>query len=201
MLTGPSKERTSSNQVVVVTVNHLQGQSIESFTYQLGRHWGIGQASNDNGVILLVAKSERQVRIEVGYGLEATLTDAISANIVNTVITPQFKRGNFDKGVLDGTQSILQAIDGTYAMRESKRSSKDSSWLKWVFIAVFIFMVFNPFGGGGSGRRRRRGYGIGTGIGAGYGSRYSSRRSGGFGGGGFSGGGGSFGGGGASGGW
>src|SRR5690554_1153517 len=76
-------EQNSTNQVVVVTVNDLQGTTIEDFGYQLGRTWGIGQKNADNGALLLVAKDERKVRIEVGYGLEGVLTDAISANIID----------------------------------------------------------------------------------------------------------------------
>ena len=87
-------EQATTNQVVVVTLNNLQGQVIEDFGYQLGRHWGIGQKDKDNGAILLVAQEERRVRIEVGYGLEGTLTDAISANIIHSIILHNLGRRN-----------------------------------------------------------------------------------------------------------
>ena len=189
-------EEATTNQVVVVTFNDLQGYSIEEFGYQLGRHWGIGQRGEDNGVLLIVAKSERKIRIEVGYGLEGELTDAIASNIIQAVITPEFKAGRFNQGVVLGARAIIQALGGEYQVRESRRSgSSDPDIALIVFILVVIFL-FSPMlfsGGVGSvrsrGSRRYGGYSSG-----GFGG-------GGFGGGGFGGGGGGFGGGGASGGW
>src|SRR5579872_841188 len=98
-------ERASGIQLVVATLPDLQGYEIEEFGYQLGRAWGIGQRDKNNGVLLIVAKAERKVRIEVGYGLEGSLTDALSVNIINTVITPQFKTGQFAAGIEQGTQA------------------------------------------------------------------------------------------------
>ena len=189
-------EAATTNQIVVLTVRDLGGYDIETYGYQLGRHWGIGQKDQNNGVMLIVAQNERKVRIEVGYGLEGTLTDAISANIINAVIVPQFKRGNFSEGVETGATSIVQALGGEYKMVQKRKSkSKRSSRL---FSSIFIlFLIFwglmGNMGGGYGYRRGRRGGYYGGGFGGG---------SGGFGGGGgFSGGGGGFGGGGASGGW
>lgn len=184
-------EQATSNQLVVVTLKNLQGYVIEDFGYQLGRAWGIGQKGKDNGALLIVAQQERKVRIEVGYGLEGTLTDAICANIIQTQILPQFKHGNFDQGIKAGTQAILAAIGGTYKPKAQK-SEKSKPALFWVFMMFFIVMfISNLLGGSGFGGGRRRGYWGGGGFGGG-----------GFGGGGgFSGGGGGFGGGGASGGW
>ena len=188
-------ERAGGNQVVVVTLADLQGYTIETFGYQLGRQWALGQKGKDNGVLLIVAKKERKVRIDVGYGLEGQLTDAISANIIHAIVLPAFKRGRFEAGIEAGANAIVQALGGEYAMRESRRSSRSESPVFSLVIIVIILLSFTSsfFGGGGS---RRRGRGIGGYYGGGYG-----RGSGGFGGGGFSGGGGSFGGGGASGGW
>lgn len=107
-------ERQTSNQVVVVTIKSLQGVRIADYGYRLGRYWGIGQKGKDNGVLLIVAPNERRVRIEVGYGLEATLTDALSKNIIETVITPRFKKGEMEEGIVKGTEAILAAIAGTY---------------------------------------------------------------------------------------
>lgn len=104
-------ESNTTNQVVVVTVNSLQGQDIESYSLNLGRHWGIGQKDKNNGVLLVIAPNEREVRIEVGYGLEGSLTDAISNEIIQRVIVPKFKEGNFEQGILDGTTKILDFID------------------------------------------------------------------------------------------
>ena len=185
-------EKATSNQVVVVTLPDLQGYSIAEFGYQLGRHWGIGQKDKNNGVVLLVAKAERKVRIEVGYGLEGALTDALAGNIIQTVITPRFKRGNFDGGVYRGVEAILAAIKGEYKSQAAKKGSGNDLWKLLLFIPLFWFFV-GGFRSSVNGRRRYRhgGY-YGGGFGAGRG---------GFGGGGFSGGGGGFGGGGASGGW
>ena len=187
-------ERAAGNQVVVATLSDLQGYDIETFSYQLGRHWGIGQRENNNGVLLVVAKRERKVRIEVGYGLEGQLTDAISANIIQAVILPAFKRGQFARGIEAGAAAIVQALGGDYAVRQTRRGNTSESPLFGIFIMVIILLSFvSSFFGGG--RRGRRGY-----YGAPYGHRSGGFGGGGFGGG-FSGGGGSFGGGGASGGW
>src|SRR5271156_1592816 len=105
-------ELSTGQQIVVVTVKSLQGYPIEQFGYQLGRNWGIGQKGRDNGAILLVAPTERKVRIEVGYGLEGTLTDAQSRIIIERSILPAFRRGDFNGGVLNGAQAMLQVLGG-----------------------------------------------------------------------------------------
>ncbi|WP_438834355.1 TPM domain-containing protein [Aeromonas oralensis] len=189
-------EKRSGIQLVVVSIDTLAGDTIEEYGYQLGRHWGIGQKGKDNGVLLLIAQDERKVRIEVGYGLEGALPDAIAANIIQTRILPAFKRGDMVAGVVAGSQAIMQALAGEY--KPVDNASKDKLGGPWLFILMVIVMIVlhNLRGGGGGGRggRRRAAYFAG-GFGAG-------RSGGGFGGGGgFSGGGGSFGGGGASGGW
>ena len=92
-------EQATSEQVVVVTVSNLQGLPIEDFGYQLGRHWGIGQKGKDNGVLLLVARDERKVRIEVGYGLEGMLTDAQASLIIQQQLLAAFKRGAYAEGI------------------------------------------------------------------------------------------------------
>jgi uncharacterized protein len=187
-------ESQTTNQVVVVTLESLQGYEIEDFGYQLGRHWGIGQEGKDNGVLLVVAPNERKVRIEVGYGLEGTLTDALSRNIIEVHILSAFKAGNYETGIRRGTEGILAALGGTYrskwVQRETYRSTQRNpktarslpvKWqdIWWQILLGIVFGIFLLFSGvtkdGGGG---------------------SSRSSGGF-----SGGGGSFGGGGASGSW
>ncbi len=192
-------ENASSNQIVVAILKDLQGYSIEEYGFQLGRHWKIGQKDKDNGALLLFAIDERKVRIEVGYGLEGQLTDAISANIIHQVILPAFRKGQFDQGIQNGVTAIIDAVGGQYKMRQSKsRKQRQTSSLSWLFILPWI--GFSLLGG------RRRGLGSSL-IAAGLiGGLSSGRgRSGGFSGGGFgggfSGGGGGFGGGGASGGW
>ncbi|MBY6211078.1 TPM domain-containing protein [Microbulbifer agarilyticus] len=194
------QEKISSNQIVVVTLPDLQGQTIEEYGYQLGRHWKIGQEGKDNGVLLIVAPQDRQVRIEVGYGLEGALTDAISSNIIHTKILPEFRTGNFDGGVTAGVESIIAATQNEYVPETT--DSDDNRQLALLVGIFLLFVMLQIFGAsvlgapaGSSGYRRGRygGYYGGGGFGGGYGG-------GGFGGG-FGGGGGGFGGGGASGGW
>ncbi len=183
-------ERDSSIQLVVVTLKDLQGYPIEEFGYQLGRHWGVGQKGKNNGVLLIVAQGERKVRIEVGYGLESALTDAISSNIINAVIVPDFKRGQFSSGIVQGVQAVMAALQGEYQPQPVKKTRGQSgSPGLLLFFMLIVFLMF--FGGMG----RRRGFYPGGFGGGGLGG------GGGFGSGGFGGGGGGFGGGGASGNW
>ncbi len=103
-------EHTTSEQIVVATLGSLQGHSIEDYGYQLGRSWGIGQKGKNNGAIFIVAPNEHKVRVEVGYGLEGQLTDAASRVIIENYITPQFRKGDFNAGVLAGTAGIMRAL-------------------------------------------------------------------------------------------
>lgn len=116
-------EAQTSNQLVVVTLASLQGYTIEDYGYQLGRHWGIGQKDKNNGALLLVAPNERKVRIEVGYGLEGTLTDALSKNIIETQILPQFKSQHYEAGIVAGVEAILGVIDGSYTAESTPAAS------------------------------------------------------------------------------
>ena len=190
-------EKRSGVQLVVVSIDTLAGDTIEEYGYQLGRHWGIGQKGKNNGVLLIIAQDERKVRIEVGYGLEGALPDAIAANIIQTRILPAFKRGDMVAGILAGSQGIMQALAGEYQPVDNT-SKADKQGGPWLFILVVIAMIVLHNlrgGGGGPGGRRRVAY-----MAGGFGAGSFGGRTGG-GGGGFSGGGGSFGGGGASGGW
>jgi uncharacterized protein len=197
-------EQATGEQLVVVTLPNLQGTTIEDFGVQLGRHWAIGQKDKNNGALLIVARDERKLRIEVGYGLEDRLTDAQTSVIIHQVITPAFKTGNFSKGISDGVAAMLVVLGGNpldepSTVYESNGDPSDDFisrhpglfvFLLMLFIlAVFVFQMLGilPAGRGGGGG----GGGFG---GGGFGG-------GGGGGGGFSGGGGSFGGGGSSGGW
>ncbi len=137
---------------MVVSIDTLAGDTIEEYGYQLGRHWGIGQKGKDNGVLLLIAQDERKVRIEVGYGLEGALPDAIAANIIQTRILPAFKRGDMVAGVVAGSQAIMQALAGEY--KPVDNASKDKLGGPWLFILMVIVMIVlhNLRGGGGGGR-------------------------------------------------
>ena len=100
-------EATTSRQLIIVTVASLQGYEIEDYGYQLGRLWGIGDARKDNGVLLLVAPNERRVRIEVGYGLEPVLTDALSDAILQNIMLPRLRDRNFNEAVIAGVNAIV----------------------------------------------------------------------------------------------
>jgi len=197
-------EQATGEQLVVVTVPDLQGTSIEDYGYQLGRTWGIGQKGKDSGALLIVARDDRKVRIEVGYGLEDRLTDAQSSVIINQVITPAFRAGNFAGGITQGAEAMIKVLGGGNLSPEQaapQQGHQQASFrdLLQGFVGIVLFLVFIYLnisgGGGGSGR------GTGFVLGALLGSLGNGRSGGGGGGGGFSGGGGSFGGGGASGGW
>ena len=217
-------EKASSRQFVVATVPDLQGYPIEDFGYRLGRAWKIGQGGSNNGIILLVAPNERKVRIEVGYGLEPIMTDALSSTIINDTVLPKFKAGDMPGGIIAGADAIaeqmklpLEAAEARGAKvvtAKPKRSEERGIPFVLIFwIIVIAFVVLSRLRRGAGGKRYRRGHapvilwgpGLGGGSGSSWGSGWGggggSSWGGGGGGGGFSGGGGSFGGGGASGGW
>ena len=136
-------EQKSSNQVVVVTLPSLQGYDIAEYGYQLGRHWAIGQQGRDNGVLLIVAPNERKVRIEVGYGLEGTLTDALSKTIIESEITPRFKQGDMERGIVEGTRAILGTIEGSYKPQQRAAGGvTNSSAFDFFGAAVILTMIF-----------------------------------------------------------
>lgn len=200
-------ENKSSDQLVVVTLPSLQGYEIEDFGYQLGRHWGIGTAKLNNGVLLIVAPNERKVRIEVGYGLESTLTDALSSLIIQNAILPRFRSGDFAGGIKDGVHDIALVLTGDAAeVEERARARHDADepaidWFTIIFWTIIILWIgYSIYQSNASltrtGRRRSSDWTWSSG-----GSSWSGGGGGGSGGGGFSGGGGSFGGGGSSGSW
>ena len=131
-------EAETSNQVVVVTLQSLQGRSIEEFGVELGRHWGIGQADTDSGVMLIIAPNERQVRIEVGYGLESILTDARASVIIQNEIIPPFRSGDRTKGVVDGVAEILDVL----AAGEVPGAGSATDNGRAVLPPFFFFVVF-----------------------------------------------------------
>jgi uncharacterized protein len=191
------REQATGDQIVVATVKSLQGHTIEDFGYQLGRSWGIGQKGKNNGAILLVAPNERKVRIEVGYGLEDRLTDAQSRVIIEQVILPAFRSGDFSAGVQAGVAAMLRVLGGEEPVAGAAASDL-SPLFPVIFIPLWCIVFFGIWGtiiyGNWQHRndpRWRRTHG----------SSLFFAGSSGSGSGGFSGGGGSFGGGGASGSW
>ena len=147
-------EQSTGEQVVVVTLASLQGQSIEDYGYQLGRHWGIGQQGKDNGALLIVAPQERKLRIEVGYGLEGRLTDAQASVIINQVITPAFKSGDYAQGISEGVAAILQVLGGEPMVEVERADGAKEEQPPALLFFVLMMVVMGLIGGGG-GRGRR----------------------------------------------
>ncbi len=202
-------ENKSSDQLVVVTLPSLQGYTIEDYGYQLGRHWGIGTAKLNNGVLLIVAPNERKVRIEVGRGLEPTLTDALSRIVIDNAILPRFRVGDFAGGIKDGVGDIVRVLTGDAAEVEARaraRQDVDNEAVDWVMVIIWTIILLWIIDSIWRSARHapqashRRGGGSVLVPGPTWSGGGGSWSSGG-GGGGFSGGGGCFGGGGASGGW
>jgi uncharacterized protein len=200
-------ERETGSQVAVLTIPSLDGDPIEDFSIRVVDTWKLGRAEIDDGVVLLIAREERQMRIEVGYGLEGALTDAKSRRILDNVIAPHFRDGDFGGGVEAGVAAIAAVIRGEELPPPSEPSGEDHKRVLLIVIVVLVFyLIFIA-----RSRRHRRGRDRDWSSRSGWGPiilpaprRGGGRGSGGFGGfggGGFSGGGGSFGGGGASGGW
>lgn len=209
-------EAQTGHQVVVATVPDLQGREIEDYGYQLGRTWAIGRKGVNDGAILLVAPKERKVRIEVGYGLEPVLTDALSSVILQRRVLPQFKQGHMEQGIVDGAEALIAQLSlpedqakANVAQAEQVRAPVHDRGgagppIPVILIIVVVFWLISGLLRGGG----RRGLGgwwwlpflfMGGGRGGGWGG--GGGGFGGSGGGGFSGGGGSFGGGGSSGSW
>ena len=212
-------EDKTSDQVVVATVPSLQDVTIEDFANGLFRHWKLGEKAKNNGALLIVAPKERKVRIEVGYGLEGALTDALSKVIITTAIAPKFKTGDFAGGIEGGVDAILTILAGDaeeWQRRAEVRSDESTLGediaviIAMIFIFLFIVAFLRGLSQQGGVRRHRlrngqwvtlpqsTGWSTGSSFGTGWsggGGGWSS------GGGGFSGGGGSSGGGGASGDW
>jgi uncharacterized protein len=202
-------EAKTGRQLVVVTIPDLQGYDIEDYGYQLGRAWGIGQKGQNNGVLFIIAPSDHKVRIEVGYGLEPILTDALSSVILQTQVLPKLRTGDVDGGVTAGTDAIISQLSADQATAQANVAQATQaarphggSPFAAIFGLFILFIVFSTI------FRGHRGGGMGwllplMILNSGSRGGWGGGGDGGFGGGGggFSGGGGSFGGGGASGSW
>jgi uncharacterized protein len=132
-------EEKTGNQVTVLILPSLEGEPLEDFSHRVATSWKLGQKGTDNGVLLLVVLKERKLRIEVGYGLEGTLTDLRSARIIRQEIVPRFKAGDIPGGVRAGTEAILKTIEGTYQADEaSHRSAAESDAFQYVVIGIVV---------------------------------------------------------------
>jgi len=191
-------ERETTNQIAVLLILSLAGDSLEDYSIRLAEKWKVGQKGKNNGVILLIVKNERKLRIEVGYGLEGALPDALAGSIIRNEIAPRFKAGQFYQGIDAGVTAIMEATKGEYqAPKKKGRGVNLPFWL----IFLLIFLSFGIFSALHSMRRRRQYHSGGSRGWMTGGGFFRGRSFGGSSGGGFSGGGGDFGGGGASGNW
>lgn len=207
-------ERESSNQILVALFARMEtDSSVEDYTVRVAESWHVGQKGRNNGAVLFVFKQDRQIYIQVGYGLEPTLTDAVSHQIVENILKPRFRAGDFDGGVTAAVEAMIAATRGEFKGTGSTRAASRGSagaplGLVSVVFVIVMFIVFTRFGRrqsvlfGGPHMHRHRGPNVwwgGPGSGGGWGGGGGGWSGGG--GGGFSGGGGSFGGGGAGGKW
>lgn len=202
---------STSTQIVIAIIASTEGENINYLGAQWGQAWGIGQADEDNGILILLAREDRRVAINTGYGVEALLTDALSKRIIGNVIIPQFKEGNYYAGLDKGSDAIFSVLTGEFKAERDPGGDENFPFGAFLPIIIFIIIIIilssRNKRGGGRGRGRKKGIDLwdiiilsNMGRG-GYGG--SSSSGGGFGSGGFGGGfgGGGFGGGGASGGW
>lgn len=155
-----AREKAIGDQIVVLTMKSLDGESIEGFATRVFETWKLGQKGKDNGVLVIVAPSERKMRIEVGYGLEGTLTDAAASRIIREAMTPKFKAGDFDGGVVAGVEAIDETLGGKGDWGSAGASSASSStssrafsdiesqmppWPMRILLGAFIFGIIGLF--------------------------------------------------------
>ena len=142
-------EESDSTQIVVLTIPSLQGDSLESFSIRVAEQWKIGQKKLDNGAILLVSLQDRKARIEVGYGLEGRLTDLISGRIIDDIIRPYFRAGQYDQGVLEAVNAMASVVRGEYKAKESPLASPGrapSQGSKYVYPLLFLIILIGMVG-------------------------------------------------------
>lgn len=211
---------TTSTQIVIAIINSTNGENINYLGAQWGQKWGIGQEKEDNGILILLAKNDRKIAINTGYGIEYLLTDALSKRIIERDIIPYFKKNDYPGGLNRGADAIFEVLNGEY--QGTRQASNNGFPIQFIIILAFIFIIIlisiskNKRGGGGNRGNRSGGVDIleaiilsnmgrgnyrsgSGGFGSSSGGGWSSGGSSGGFGGGFGGGG--FGGGGASGGW
>ncbi|NKI31776.1 TPM domain-containing protein [Croceivirga thetidis] len=209
---------STSTQIVVAIISSTEGENINYLGAQWGQEWGIGQADKDNGILILLARDDRRIAINTGYGVEEFLTDLMSKRIIEQVIIPEFKQGDYYGGLNAGSDAIFQVLTGQFTEERTFNNNGYSQFEKLLPLIIFfiIMMILINRGKRGGGRNNRGGRG-GSGLdiwdmiilsNMGRGGYRGGSSGGGFGGGGFGSGGfgggfggGGFGGGGASGGW
>jgi uncharacterized protein len=143
-------EQVTSNQIVVVTLKSLRGYEISDYGVQLGRHWGIGQKGKNNGALLIIAPNEKKLRIEVGYGLEGVLTDALTRDIIERAIKPSLRQQNYEQGIRAGVGAMLAALSGEPAALPPPVTAVGSGF-NWDYL-YFLFFLAPLFAGLGRSR-------------------------------------------------
>jgi uncharacterized protein len=138
-------EASTSAQIAVVTIKSLDGDTIENYAEKLFQDWGIGQKGKDNGALLLVAVDDREMRIEVGYGLEPIITDALSSRIIRNQITPAFKAGDYNRGILEGTEGLIAAAYGDETVGSITSAPVSGSWFEDMFGWIMLLFVFGQW--------------------------------------------------------
>jgi uncharacterized protein len=138
-----AEREKSGNQIAIVIVPTLDNGAIEDYSLDIAREWGIGTAANNNGVLLLVVKNDRMLRIEVGTGLEGALTDAQAGRIIRNEITPLFRQNKYYEGIQLGLTSIIASINGEYT---ATASTTEAVRIPWEMILVFGFLIFSWLG-------------------------------------------------------
>lgn len=137
-------EQSDSTQIVVLTIPSLEGEVLEEFSIKVAEQWKIGQTGKDNGIIVLVSKQDRKIRVEVGRGLEGQITDLMSGRIVDLVIKPKFKRGDFDGGLISGVHALIDAARGEFkadSSRETRRPNGQSRLLTFLIFGGIAILV------------------------------------------------------------
>ncbi|MBU0560510.1 MAG: TPM domain-containing protein [Bacteroidetes bacterium] len=187
-------DEATSTQIVLLMIPSLEGYPLEMLSHEIAEKNKIGTKENSNGILFLVVKNDRKMRIEVGYGLEGALPDALASSILRNDVAQHFKKDQYLGGIIAGLNSIVSAVKGEYKQEKKKRKDNDGGGFPFIYIIIIIIISFFS-------RGKRGGLGTLLLLGALSGGR--SRGGGSFGGGGFGGfsGGGSFGGGGSSGSW
>ncbi|WP_127846604.1 TPM domain-containing protein [Psychroflexus aestuariivivens] len=207
---------TTSTQIVIATINSLNGEYIGTYAAEWAEKWGIGQKDKDNGLLILVAKADSKIWFTTGYGIEDRLTDATSKTIIENIILPEFRKANYYEGLDKGTDAVFEVLAGKFDADQIQKQKEEFPWAFFIFPFIIVVVIIiiatrrkNKGGGPGSGHRNSSPDlldililgSMGRSMGGGS---FGGSSSGGFGGGGgFSGGfgGGSFGGGGAGGSW
>ena len=134
-------EAEDSTQIIVLTIDSLQGQNLEEFSLKIAEKWQIGQKNADNGALLLIVKNDRKIRIEVGYGLEGSLTDLLAGRIIRDIITPSFRNSNFDQGVINGVTAMIGTVRGEFSASSlpSQGGKPGNDFTGFLIFSLFAF--------------------------------------------------------------